>query len=291
MKKILLITIIFGIALNCKVQGQTITSPIFMPKAKEIVTNLSIGYTTSKLKDTPANTNKSIEKSKNIILEGKYGATNTLSINYGLNFDFSRTMNNLEENTKFTNFYLGATGRIIDTNKHKLDIIFNIGQETNKLPIIINKEQIYKELFVRYGLNLDKYNMGLSLGGKSYNDYKEEDINTTTLAKEKIKIQKNTDIIAKFENELILTKNFTLGLDLFYKNSGAIKIKAQNAPTEKTKSYSEYGFNIDTNYIITENAIVGFYFTKTLNNIKLWQDNNFKNQDTYKFGLKLISKF
>ena len=124
-----------------------------------------------------------------------------------------------------------------------------------------------------------------------YKDYKEEDINTTTLAKEKIKIQKNTDIIAKFENELILTKNFTLGLDLFYKNSGAIKIKAQNAPTEKTKSYSEYGFNIDTNYIITENAIVGFYFTKTLNNIKLWQDNNFKNQDSYKLGLKLISKF
>ena len=155
--------------------------------------------------------------------------------------------------------------------------------------IISLQDQVYDELAVRYGLDLDMYNLGLSVGGRYINDYENKDGDWITSHK----IERDYLVSFKLENEFIFDE-FTVGLDLFYNINGDIKEKTNGITTAKFGSYNEYGFNVDANYALTEdNNYVGLYFTMAQSDIKGPKDSaqQYKEPTEYKFGLKFVSEF
>ena len=295
MKKVLSTALILG-ALYGTANAAPVTSPIYMPEAGKVLANINVGYTTSKFDKAPVDTTngerleKKLRESWNIGAEGQFGVLDRLSLNYGLNFDFARKIAKKNQSAKFTNYYLGATGRVVDANENKLDIILNIGQE--EAPIFYNVDQIYVDLAVRYGLDLDMYNLGFSVGGKYINDYENK------LADNNIKLQRGFDFYAKLENEFIFD-SINVGLDLYYNMHSKVKSKYLTPfDTEKFewKSYNEYGFNVDLNYMLSEDNSIGIYYDMSFSNLKnktalTGYSAEWKKPTQYKFGVKYITQF
>lgn len=284
--KFLSTALILG-ALYGTANATSITSPIYMPEQGKISTDLKIGFTKSKFDKRPAGESDKLEESWNLDAEGKMGLTDEIALNYGFNFDFARKIRNGDKSAKFTDFYLGLTGRVVNTEDNKFDIILNVGQEEDT--IISLQDQVYAELAVRYGLDLDMYNLGLSVGGKYINDYEDKDGDGIT----SYKIERDYLVSFKLENEFIFDE-FTVGLDLFYNINGDIKEKTDGITTAKFGSYNEYGFNVDANYALTEdNNYVGLYFAMAQSDIKGPKDSaeQYKEPTEYKFGLKFVSEF
>ena len=284
--KFLSTALILG-ALYGTANATSITSPIYMPEQGKISTDLKIGFTKSKFDKRPEGESDKFEESWNLDAEGKMGLTDGIALNYGFDFDFARKIKNGDKSAKFTDFYLGLTGRVVNTEDNKLDIILNVGQEEDT--IISLQDQVYAELAVRYGLDLDMYNLGLSVGGKYINDYEDKDGDGIT----SYKIERDYLVSFKLENEFIFNE-FTVGLDLFYNINGDIKEKTDGITTAKFGSYNEYGFNVDANYALTEdNNYVGLYFAMAQSDIKGPKDSvqQYKEPTEYKFGLKFVSEF
>lgn len=283
--KFLSTALILG-ALYGTANATPITSPIYMPEQGKITTDLKVGYTKSKFDKKPTGMSDKLEESWNVIADGKMGLTNEIALNYGVDFDFARKIRNGDKSAKFTDFYLGLTGRVYDSMDNKFDVIFNVGQEENT--IISSRDQVYAELAVRYGLDLDMYNLGFSIGGKYINDYEDKEDNNTSY-----KIERDYLVYFKLENEFIFDK-FTVGLDLFFNMNGDIKEKEDSLTTAKYDSYNEYGFNIDANYALTENNnYVGLYFTMAQSDFEGPKDSleKYKDPTEYKFGLKFTTEF
>lgn len=284
--KFLSTALILG-ALYGTANAAPITSPIYMPEQGKISTDLKIGFTKAKFDKRPEGESDKFEESWNLDAEGKMGLTDEIALNYGFDFDFARKIRNGDKSAKFTDFYLGLTGRVVNAEDNKLDIILNVGQEEDT--IISLQDQVYAELAVRYGLDLDMYNLGLSVGGKYINDYENKDGDGIT----SYKIERDYLVSFKLENEFIFDE-FTVGLDLFYNINGDIKEKTNGITTAKFGSYNEYGFNVDANYALTEdNNYVGLYFTMAQSDIKGPKDSTqqYKEPTEYKFGLKFVSEF
>lgn len=284
--KFLSTALILG-ALYGTANAAPITSPIYMPEQGKISTDLKVGFTKSKFDKKPTGQSDKLEESWNLDAEGKMGLTDEIALNYGFDFDFARKIRNGDKSAKFTDFYLGLTGRVVNAEDNKLDIILNVGQEEDT--IISLQDQVYAELAVRYGLDLDMYNLGLSVGGKYINDYENKDGDGIT----SYKIERDYLVSFKLENEFIFDE-FTVGLDLFYNINGDIKEKINGITTAKFGSYNEYGFNVDANYALTEdNNYVGLYFTMAQSDIKGPKDSTqqYKEPTEYKFGLKFVSEF
>lgn len=283
MKKVLSTALILG-ALYGTANAAPITSPIYLPEAGKILSTLNIGYTSSTFDKAPAAASDKLEEAINIEAEGKLGIMEKLSLNYGLNLDFSRKLEDQDQSAKFTNFYVGVTGRVLDVDAHKLDIIFNVGQE--EAPIL-PVDQVYAELAVRYGLDFDMYNMGFSIGGKYINDWETND------GLDKDTLERGFAFYAKLENEFTITEKFTIGFDLFYNMNDKIELKSVT-DIEKYDSYSEYGFDLDANYAVYDNNFIGLYFNMTMSDFEGPEElvgEKFKDPMEYKFGLRYTSLF
>ena len=151
----------------------------------------------------------------------------------------------------------------------------NVGQEREI--ILSGESQFYADLALKYGMDLNNYNMAFSIGGKYYHDA--EYTNT--------KLEKDYAFYAKLENEMIFNQ-MTVGLDLFYNLNGDGKF-VDGVNVSKYDTYNEYGFNLDANYALNQDAYVGAYFTMSLNDL----DNMdvYKDVTEYQFGLKMTSQF
>ena len=283
MKKVLSTALILG-ALYGTANAAPITSPIYLPEAGKILSTLNRGYTTSEFDKKPDGAKKELEESWNIVAEGKFGLMDKLALNYGFDFDFARKIRDEDESAKFTDYYFGVTGRVLDIDANKLDIIFNVGQE--EAPVL-PYDQVYVELAVRYGLDLDMYNLGFSIGGKYINDYE------SGKGANKDKLERGFAFTVKLENEFIFTERFTVGLDLFFNMNDDIKEKTGSVVTEKWDSYNEYGFNLDGNFALTDNNYIGLYFGMALSDLEGPKDapQKYKDPTEYKFGLKYTSQF
>lgn len=267
MKKILSTAMILG-ALYGTANAAPVTSPIYMPEAGKILSNINLGYTTQQTDKDIYNTDK-LYSAINLGLEGKVGVMDGLSINYGFNFDFARKVLDEDSSAKFNNYYIGVTGRVVDVDANKLDLILNVGQADDTLLrdfLVGQSNRAYVEFGIRYGLDLDVYNLGLSVKGKYVNDV--ECVGTQG-------IDGGFDVAFALENEFIFTENFTMGLDLGYsinKDYGDL-------------DYNIFSLNVDVNYALTQNNFIGIYYGMDLN------DTDYIEPTTYKFGLKFTSQF
>lgn len=289
MKKILATAFIIG-NLYCTANATTINSPIYLPASKEIVSSLDVGYTKSnfdKANDTTLNTTKEdeFEKSWNLNVDAKYGLNNSISLNYGLNFDFDREIFETEESSKLTNIYVGITGRVIDKNLNKVDILFNFGGEVEKYWTYYHKNVVYSDLALRYGLDFDSYNVALSVGSKYTDSWKDHNK----------KIDSEFNFFTKLENEFIFSESVTMGLDFFYiynpKNT-----YNNNGIEQSYKAFSEYGLNVDLNYAFDSNNYLGVYFCVIENNINQNYISgsstlNYKDLTEYGAGIRLNTRF
>ncbi|HSQ98113.1 MAG TPA: hypothetical protein VLL98_05365 [Rickettsiales bacterium] len=290
MKKILTTAFVIG-SLYGTAHAAVITSPIYMPTSGEAISTLDVGYTKSSF-DKANNTTSNLaiedefEKSWNLNMDGKYGLNDSMSLNYGFDFDFNREMEKLDQSAKLTNVYVGLTGRVVDADANKLDILFNVGQQAEKYWLEYANDQMFADLAVRYGLDLDSYNMALSFGSKYTSEWK----NDTA------KIDDEFNFFAKLENEFIFTDSLTMGIDLFYtynpKNTYNDGVDKQSY-----KSFSEYGLNIDLNYALNDNNYLGIYFGMTDNDIDQDFINddgdtlNYKDLTEYNGGVRLTTRF
>lgn len=276
MKKVLSTALILG-ALYGTANAAPLTSPIYMPEVGKVLSNLNVGYSMSKFDKKPAGESDKLQKGMNINLNGQVGIMDQLSMNYNFNFDVFRKLYNEDASAKFTDFYLGLTGRVVNGDANKFDVIFNIGQEESPYT---ESDHVYTDLTARYGLDLDVYNLGLSAGVKYVNDYENGDL----------KIRRDWDIHFKVENEFIFTENFTMGLDMFYNLMSQYKFKDKSGaiPDYKIKAYDEYGFNVDANYGLNENNYVGVYFNMAFNDIS---NDEYKDVTKYNFGVRFTSQF
>lgn len=276
MKKVLSTALILG-ALYGTANAAPLTSPIYMPETGKVLSNLNIGYSMAKFDKKPDGESDKLQKGMNINLNGQVGLMEYLSMNYNFNFDLFRKVYNEDASAKFTDFYMGLTGRLIDADANKMDVIFNIGQEES---LYTETDHVYADLTARYGLDLDVYNLGLSAGIKYVNDYENSEL----------KIERDWDIHFKVENEFIFTENFTMGLDMFYNLMSQYKFKDKSGviPSYKIKAYDEYGFNIDANFSFNENNYMGLYFNMSFNDIS---NDEYKDLTNYNFGVKFTSQF
>jgi len=300
MKKVLSTALILG-ALYGTANAAPATSPIFLPEAGKILSTLNIGYTTAKFDKKPNGESDKLEESWNVEAEGKFGITDRLSLNYGFDFDFARKVWDEDQSAKFTDFYVGVTGRVVDVDDNRFDIILNVGQE--EAPIY-TKDQVYVDLALRYGLDLEKYNLGFSISGKYINDWEDGK------GAMKEKLERGFEFGVKLENEFIFSESFTVGLDLFFKMHDDIKFKGldveydeglaefqtNGVETSKWDSYNEYGFNIDANFALANDNYIGAYFTMSFSDLeeKSYEDvdgKRFKDPTEYRFGLKYTSQF
>ncbi len=278
MKKFLSTAMVLGALYGATANAAPITSPIYMPEAGKILTDLSIGYTDSKFDKSSEFESDKAYKGINISAEGKIGLMDRLSLNYGLNFDFSRDVLDSEQSAKFTDFYAGVTGRVLDRGIHKFDVILNIGQEEAKF--FPGADQPYVDLAIRYGLDLDSYNLGFKINGKYINDFE--------LDNDATKLERGFTFGFALENEFIFTERFTMGLDLFYNMHDDIKLSDNGLSTTKIKSFDEYGFNVDANYALNQNNYLGVYFGMAFNDVEY---DTLKDETEYNFGLKFTSQF
>lgn len=275
MKKVLSTALILG-ALYGTANAAHITSPTYLPEAGKILSNIKVGYTTSEFDKVPTGENDEKYKAGNIDLEGKLGLMDQLSLNYGFSFDFSRKERDEDMSAGFDNYYFGVTGRVIDAVENKLDIILNVGQEDS----FFTRGQVYVDLALRYGLDLDMYNLGLSAKARYYNDT-ERDNN---------KYERDMAFTFALENEFIFTEDFTVGLDLFYTINGKVKYKEDGVLIERTKSFDEYGFNIDANYAVAQDNFIGVYFGMAFSDMN-YLDEGYKDPTEYNFGVKYVAQF
>ena len=273
MKKFLSTAMVLG-ALYGTANAATITSPIYMPEAGKLLSEISIGYTTSEYDKVPEGAKDELHEAWNIAAEGKLGLMNRLSLNYGFEFDFAQKYNDEDRSAAFNDFYFGLTGRVLDIDANKLDIILNVGQENS---IFIN-DQVYVDLAVRYGLDLDMYNLGFSVAARYYNDV---EIGNT-------KVERDMGFKFALENEFIFTDNFTVGLDLFYALNGDVEYNVTGRKS-KIDSFDTYGFNIDANYGLNENNFIGVYF-----GMEFYSDfgeDFYTDPMEYNFGIKYTTQF
>lgn len=252
-----------------------ITSPIYMPEQGKIATELNLGYTTSKYDKVPEGMDDELEKTWNIDLDAQMGLSNKLALNFGFQFDIAPEYHGKKASEEFTNYYVGLTSKFYECGKHKMFTTLNVGQEREI--ILSGESQVYADLALKYGMDLNNYNMAFSIGGKYYHDAEYRDD----------KLEKDYAFYAKLENEMIFDQ-MTVGLDLFYNFNGDGKF-VEGAVINKYDSYNEYGFNLDANYALNQDAYVGAYFTMSLNDL----DNMdvYKDVTEYQFGLKMTSQF
>lgn len=252
-----------------------ITSPIFMPNAGKILSNLEIGYIMANYDKKLAGLSDDVYKAWNVSLYGKFGIFDRLAINYDVDFDFSRKINREDNSAAFRNFGLGFTGRIVDTDVNKLDIILNAGQEEDVL--ITKNNYIYIDLLLKYGLGFKYYNLAVSAAARYNNRYRSGDVSA----------DKYFDYTFALENEFIVSNVVTIGLDFSYQLASKIKLKDANS-FNKIKSYNNYAVNVDLNYSIDANNYIGLFGDFVYSDVKY---NDFKNQIIYNFGIRLTTQF
>ncbi len=284
MKKILTTAFIIG-SLYGTAQAATITSPIYMPTTGEATTSLDIGYTKShfdRVEVGGVEDSKELERSWNVNLNGKYGLNEQISLNYGFDFDFSREIERIDQSSKLTNVYIGFTGRIIDSGANKFDILLNVGQQANKYWFYYTYDQMYANLGLRYGLDFDSYNVGITVGSQYTNEYKD--------GSEKIDSEFN--FYAKLENEIIFTNEFTMGLDLFYTYNPRNDYGVSGLFKYHYKAFNEYGFNVDLNYALNDSNYLGVYFGMSENDFKEDSSGDIRKDLTeYNGGVRLTTRF
>ncbi|MDD2840465.1 MAG: hypothetical protein PHY80_05100 [Rickettsiales bacterium] len=284
MKKVLTTALVIG-SLYGTAQAATITSPIYMPTTGEMITSLDVGYTKStfdKVEVNGAQTGtREFEKSWNLNLNGEYGLNEKVSLNYGFDFDFNREMNKTDQSAKLTNAYIGFTGRVFDSDAYKLDVLFNVGQQAEKYWTNYDNDQTYANLALRYGLDLDMYNVAITVGSQYTNEYRYGTV----------KIDSEFNFFAKLENELIFTDKLTMGLDLLYTYNPKNNYK-YSVYNDSYKAFSEYGINADLNYALDDNNYLGVYVGMLENN---YNENNTGSQSKdlteYNGGVRLTTRF
>ena len=257
-----------------------ITSPIYMPEEGKIATELKLGYTTSSYDKVPETMGDELEKSWNLDVDGKMGLSNKLALNFGFQFDFNTKYYDEDQSEEFSKYYMGLTSKFYDCGQNKMFVTLNLGQE--KDTILSGDQQVFVDLALKYGLDLnDYYNMAFSIGGKYLHDVEYRDD----------KLEKDYVFYVKLENEMIFDQ-MTVGLDLFYNLNGDGKAYTAGVESGSYDTYNEYGFNLDANYALNQDAYVGAYFTMSLNDLEYNQGGEFSKDVTeYQFGLKMTSQF
>lgn len=284
MKKILTTAVILGSLYGTANATVPITSPIFMPCRGDILMDLDVGY--YQRKATKGDKFK-IAEGWQADLYGKVGVNDYIALNYDFDLRFLRkhevydvefgVYESLKNNAKFENFSFGITGRVVNEEYNKFDIIFDLGQTTD----IFGTETFpTADLALRYGLDLDYYNMGLSARTKYYVENKDG---------HDYKTKKEMDFGVLFENEFIISDYVTIGLDLSYDFIGKEK-NTWYEIEEQLDSYNQYGGRIDLNYEFVKNNYVGAYFSYYITDLKDDFDNKI-NPETYSFGLRYVSLF
>lgn len=259
MKKFLTTAMVLG-ALYGTANAAPITSPIYMPEAGKILSNINLGYTSTIMDEKIGDTDE-YYKAMQLGINGKIGVNEKIAINYGFNYDFARKILDKDYSARFVNNYFGVTGRVYDVDANKIDLILNLGDRGTGYP--------YAEFDARYGLELSQYNAGLSVGFV----YNPEVENAGNKA-----YDSTFDFVVALENEFILSDQFTIGLDLNYK-------KIAKDKKNDIDSYNEYGFNIDANYAVAENNYVSVYFGMDRTDLEHDEDK------TYNFGVKYVTQF
>ena len=284
MKKALSTALILG-ALYGTANAAPITSPLYLPSAGQITSTTKLGYTTASFDKSPEGVSDKLEDGVYLDLDGKIGVNNSLSINYGFTIDFGKKLLDEKQSALyFSDYYFGMTTRIMDYGSQKFDFILNIGQEESP---IFPLNQFYGELELRYGIDLDSYNLGIVVGGTYLGN------NESGEGDSVIKLERGYLVSFKLENEFIFTPDFTVGFDLYLNLND--KIKYTNGSDDKIEfgTYEEYGFNLDANIAMSQNHYLGAYFNMFLSTLEGPKNAEAKLKDPigYDFGLKYTSQF
>ena len=274
MKKALSTALILG-ALYGTANAAPITSPLYLPSAGQITSTTKLGYTTASFDKSPEGASDKLEDGVYLDLDGKIGVNNSLSINYGFTIDFGKKLLDEKQSAVyFSDYYFGMTHRMMNSGSQKFDFILNIGQEESP---IFPLNQFYGELELRYGIDVDSYNLGIVVGGTYLGNNESGE----------------GDSVIKLENEFIFTQDFTVGFDLYFHLND--KIKYTNGSDNKIEfgTYEEYGFNLDANMAMSQNHYLGAYFNMFLSTLEGPKDAEAKLKDPigYDFGLKYTSQF
>lgn len=290
MKKLLFIILI------CLIYHTTlstpITSPIYIPESGKILSNLNVGY------DKFEFNNKKALTSYKLSTNGLIGIFEILSLNYNVEYLFHTKNRILNGNISdsFNAYGIGLTFRTFKNDFNILDIILNVGKD--KLLILDTETTPFFNISLKYGLNFSHYNTALTFTTEFLDKYV-QDLSNADFQKQ----NSMRNYILSFENEIIITNTFTIGLDFLYKWNDEINNINYSSNSQLLSFYKlkdNFTINTDLNYAINDNNYIALYymFTSLKSKYNYLDSNNTSNNISnqtnikyYSFGLKLTTYF
>ena len=303
-----------------------ITSPLYMPKAGDTLSETKLGYYDEDYKyDRYSGTTDDYgaDVSHMTIREDmSYGIRDDWSFNFGFVFDFDQERDrdyatntndtSYEDDADFHNTYFGLTKRFID-NTFKLDGMAKIYMqendntfaESNSLP---RNESV--EVAVRAGFEVyeDMYDTALTLGYK----FMAEDTATssTSATTTESETDNQMDWYVKWENQFNPIAGFDFGVNVEYrkideyesvsKTAGVINVGTSSFEIQK---HDVWTYDADVNYTFKEKYAVGAYIEyKDYENVAAYLLNasggigatpysTDKDRDSMEYGIKTSIKF
>lgn len=303
--KVLSTALILGSLYGTANASVSLTSPLYQASKGELKTEVSVGYSKN-MWNKAVNSGNSTLKNKggSLNLEGQYGLTDYIALNYGMAYDFTQqgyvySSAKYKTSPEFTDYYLGLTGKLYDCGKQKTYITLNIGQNDNYIPDdsgVSSLPNTYFDLALKYGLDLNNYNVALSIGGRYDMSYNEDlTILGTTVSTD---IKSTRSIYGKLENELTFG-NLNLGLDLYYSlnddKNNMVYIPGDTILASAT-SYNEYGINLNIDYALNNSTYLGLYGSLYKNDketllVSATSLQGNKREKGYTYGIKLTKSF
>lgn len=270
--KVLSTALILGSLYGTANASVSLTSPLYQASKGELKTEVSLGYTKNmwdKVSGLPGMPISTLEnKGGNVNLEGQYGLTDYLALNYGVSYNLTQrgnvyTLAKYKASPEFKNYYLGLTGKLYDCGKQKAYLTLNVGQNDNYMPSDFGVSTVpntYFDLSLKYGLDLNNYNVALSVGGIYDMSYTKD----VSIAGEAIsnKAKSTQALYTKLENEVKLGK-VNLGLDLYYLLQGSkyniVYMPGDDLLLSNANSYNEYGVSLTADYALNDGMYLGLY--------------------------------
>ena len=276
MKRFILNVFAVYIYLMGFVYSDTISSSLYIPEVRKIVSNTKLGYVRMNFKNSESN-KKKFEKYYFIEENGKFGLFENIFVNFGFQYNVDRRMFDEKLSSDFSKFYFGTTDRILNNTHSKIDLTINFGKD--EMQYFIDYEKNYIELSLKYGLEFSKYMTSLKLNYIHNSNYRNQN---------KDKINNSYVLSIFYDNQFIISDKVSFDINLFINHNNKIK----ENKSILYKSYNEYGGETVINYSLNNNNILSIYYLLTKNNIKInLNDIIYKTKITNSFGFKVISQF
>jgi opacity protein-like surface antigen len=330
MKKILTTAMVLGTLIGVANASDRITSPLYMPKAGDTLSETRIGYSKDDWKyDRYVGTDNDYEAktTRGVFREDlAFGIRDDWSFNFGFTYDFNQKRERdyaanasdvkYKDNSTFRNTYFGLTKRFID-DQFKLDLLAKVwiqgdysyldGAGTARL-----RENKKLDLAVRGGAEVtDMYDTALTLGWRYLPE--ENTKNTTALGTTVNKTQDNkrNDFYVRWENEINPITSLTLGVNGTYERIGKRRsvsklneaIVEGPATSYIIRSQDVWGVDGNVSYLVNDKVAVGAYVDyRNFRDAKTYEVtatgaraanpySTDKSRDVLEYGLKTSLKF